>query len=182
MIKKIDTFLLSCCTRFSHALQRTTGLTCYFVAKIGIGLVALNMIVEILDYYLKFLVAHTQLFGVIMNAIILVIMVARTAELAKAEENIGNKTKPRQLLRYIFPWWWRIFWLTFFIWDSLATVFIQRRSHHHFLDFVDTLFFSMGLVIFYYFVAVDPLPPGTSKVKKFINSLFHVHVPVRDNA
>src|SRR5271168_5052658 len=94
LIDKTDAVIHDACTKFSHRLQRATGLTCYFVAKVGVGLIALSCIAEIINYYFRFLPDPTSLFLTVLSVIILLSCVLRSVVIQKGEDSIGQNTKP----------------------------------------------------------------------------------------
>ena len=116
MLQKIDKVLLDLCTRLSHWCQRNIGITNFFFAKIGIGLVGVHLLVRIANYLHQFLRRPTGMITTFICCIILYTVYRRSE--ASAE-----------------------------------------------------IFFSTGFTIFYYFIAVQPLPPGKSRVRQWIEGL-----------
>lgn len=170
MLPKTDAAILAQCTKLSHALQRATGLTCYFIAKIGVFLAASSLLVDIANHYLKFLLAETPLWLAIAFSVMMLSMFLRTMMLSQAEDSIGNDTKPRALLFYAKEKaGWRMIYVSLACVDMTMFAAGLSRGHYRFavLEWFDKAFF-VGITIFYYFVAVDPLPPGKSKVKAWL--------------
>lgn len=182
-MKTIDTFILSICTKISHALQRATGLTCYFIAKIGIAISTLDLIVETLNYFYKFLHFSTTVFGLVILTLCLLTMIHRSIVCSKAEDHLwsGRLTRPAELLPYSESILWRILWVALFLIDIFCAFLGMHKYHHIFLEVVSQCFFSLGLIIFYYFIAVNPLPPGMSKLRKWINNFSQVLTPVKND-
>lgn len=170
MLKKVDSFLLSACTKFSHALQRATGITCYFIAKLGVAIVGICVLVQILNYISPFVGEKTSLLLFLVDFIIVADVYQRSRACTKAEEHVfsGQLTKPRYILQYQITFF-RILWLVIAIWDAMTVLF----DHRSFLHILYNDSFATGMVIFHYFIAVDPLPPGVSKVREFFRKLFH---------
>jgi hypothetical protein len=175
MIREFDAILLAVCTKISHATQRAIGLTSYFIAKIGIALAAVDIGVQLLNYLHQFLRHKTPLSLMLLQLIILVDFYRRTFFLTKAEEHLGSGIKPRELMAFTVGWfnvWWRLLWLGMLLWDTVFLIVLPpRRGPYWFADLVSTIFFSFGMSIFYYFVAVDPLPPGKSKVRVWMEHM-----------
>lgn len=164
--ERMDAFVLAGCTKLSHSLQRFTGLTNFFIAKIGVFLCSLNCVERIGNYFLRFLPKQTHALEFVCLVIMLLVNFARTFILNRADESMLSeaRTKWRSLQSAL---WERIV----FIWFSLGDVFgfIFQRSHG-LLDCVSSTFFSLGILIFFYFSLVDPLPPGKSKVRQWFES------------
>jgi hypothetical protein len=176
----IDSAILVVCTRISHALQRAVGLTNYFIAKVGVGISALTLFADITNYFHQFLSDKSSLSYVMLLLFILYTLVYRSLACAKAEDYLwsGKVLKPSEILifknRFV-----RLLWLVFLTCDVCLLPY--RLHKYPLIDIFDKSGFSIGLFIFYYFIAVDPLPPGTSKVKEFF-SLKKQAVAVQDNA
>lgn len=181
MIKKIDSKILAACTKFSHALQRTTGLTCYFVAKIGIACVGSSLVVDLINRFYRILTYTTPWFIVILDGIMVVALGIQSIVLSQAEQSIqnGETIKSRWIWRYVHNSRWRVLWLAFAAFDlSLSVVLFTEgatmiQAYHSFG-------FSFGTAVFYYFVAVDPLPRGKSRVRAWLEKLTSIRkaVPV----
>lgn len=172
----LDGYLMSKVTKFSHYLQRTLGITNYFVAKIGIALASLALSMGILDYFIPFLHSHTTKFSFFIKGLCIIDMIWRSFLCSKAEEAMyESDVKPAFLLRLSGNTFWRLCWIGFLAID--LAYFPGSWKKNHLPDIVDENFFSLGLAIFYYFIAVNPLPPGKSKVREWINGLFRVLRP-----
>lgn len=171
MIRAVDAAILGICTKFSHALQRAIGLTNYFIAKLGLAMSATDVVVEAINYFHPFLHSKTKWWLLVLYTMLLVEFYLRTLFLTKAEEHLwsGSCTKPQEL-KNLCIWWWRVTWLFWLGLDLSVYTFSHLRGPYWFLEFVCQTWFSGGLVIFYYFVAVDPLPPGKSWLRKWIEN------------
>jgi hypothetical protein len=103
VIKKIDSLILAACTRFSHWLQRLTGLTNYFVAKIGVGCTAVSVMVEIANFVHGMFKNPTPLPIVIIDTVTLLGCIYRSLICTKAQDRLYESadTKPADLLVYM---------------------------------------------------------------------------------
>jgi len=180
VFEKIDSILLAACTRFSHSLQRTTGLTNYFVAKIGVILVSVSMIVNATNYLSQFLYIKTSILTVCFDGGMLLLMVGRSLDIARAEDQLwsGRRTKPAELMKYIGLWPCRLLWIMFLSMDVWWFWFRFPLFRYQLLEFADGTFFTLGSAIFYYFIAVDPLPPGRSKIRALIEKFGMAQTPL----
>lgn len=55
LLLAIDAWILGICTKFTHHFQRTTGLTNYFPAKVGVAFVFIEIMISIMNYFHRFL-------------------------------------------------------------------------------------------------------------------------------
>jgi hypothetical protein len=168
----IDSKILNACTKFSHATQRAIGITNYFIAKIGIAFASVDIGVSLLNYLHQFLRQKTPLVLVFLQIILLVSFYMRTFSLTKADEQLlsGSGTKPREFM--VLSWiGWRLVWLSIFASDMADLTIRPPHGPYWLPQFVSVIFFSFGLSVFYYFVAVDPLPPGKNRVRVWIECL-----------
>lgn len=179
-LDKLDKAILNFCTKFSHNIQRNIGLTCYFIARIGVAFTAISVIADVINYYHQFLPNKSIMANVVIGGLIMVSCFLRSLACQKAEDSIGSNTKPAALLLYTQGGFWRLIWLGFLCLDLATTAVSVFGAHHTPLiaTFEQHVFFSLGLSLFYYFIAVDPLPPGTSKVREWFDNLGRQPVPV----
>ena len=117
MFEKIDSGILAACTKFSHALQRMTGLTNYFVAKIGVALVAVSLLLEVLNQLHPFLRIRNSWVDLLFDALIFATLIDRSLQLTKAEDSLwaGKNTKPIGLMKYTTRPEWRLLWMVLLI-------------------------------------------------------------------
>ena len=166
----IDGRILAVCKKISHALQRGTGLTNFFVAKIGIAFTALNLLIGIGNYFLHFLRRPTptiMICGPMMICLLSAIL--RSIDLSRAENDLLGVEKAQRHTLTSTPFW-RLLWSGWSIIDAL-TFFLSPSYPSPLLEFCWQCLFSWGLTIFYYFVAVDPLPPAKSHIRGWMESL-----------
>ena len=183
MLEKIDSAILAVCAKFSHRLQRMTGLTNYFVAKIGVACSAFNIIVATMNHFYQLLSYTTSAAILWIFGIVLCTLVRDSFNCSKAEEQLwsGRNAKPARLLQYISRGkFWRLLWISLFILDVDRLWHTLPRARYWLPEIVAQTFFSLGFALFYYFIAVDPLPPGKSKVREWLENfgLFQKPVPV----
>lgn len=177
MIEKIDSAILAGCTRFSHWLQRLTGLTNYFVANVGISLVAISIMIDMANFFHQIFQHRTSLFEVIIDSLLLLSAMHRSFLCTKAQDQLysNNDAKLAELIPLTAKIGWRLLFVAASVIDALNIVTAYLAPHRESLWFLDVVgtkfFFSLGLMIFYYFIIVDPLPPGKSKVRQWIEVL-----------
>jgi hypothetical protein len=179
MFRLIDDFLRERATKFGHALQRLTGLTCYFVARAGIFLCVLSIIIEFINYFHRVLAYPTPIHWLWINGILIFVLVKRSIDATKADEHIGSNVKPAFLLWYhaSLQWnmFWRLIWLALALW-SFGDIWVWPNVLHvhqakfFLLQVIEHMGYPWGMTIFSYFIVADPLPPGTSKIREWLSS------------
>jgi hypothetical protein len=174
VIDTIDDAMHAACTKFSHRLQQFCGLTNYFIARIGVGCTAISVIAGVINYYHQFLPMKSGIIEVVLGILILLSCVSRSIACQKGEDSVGANVKPAHVLFYTERPFWRVLWVGF----SVMDFFFMFLHHPWFLAWIQTGAFSFGCALFYNFIIVNPLPPGTSKIREFLNSFGRQPVPV----
>jgi hypothetical protein len=173
-IQRIDEKLLAICTKISNVLQTWTGLTCYFVAKVGAGITAVRFVFKIADYWLPFLWEHSGVGNVVIGVLILLVLTVDVRSISQAEVFRSAEIKPA-CLKALMNFGARIFWLAFLLVDGVLLFRFQAAKGFWgtfwLLNILDCIGFSVGMVIMYYFVAVNPLPPGRNRIRAFVDKL-----------
>jgi hypothetical protein len=170
----IDFWLMIAATKISHRLQRATGLTCYFVARVGLAISVLSLVycaVIVVFMTFPFWGTFFKLSTVLFFGIICGQQWKRSHELIKAEERLYNSSQPTlsQFVRTPGPA--RVFW-------AIGTVFgVAFDVYFGLVDKTAPYLFQqcgfyIGMTIFSYFGSVVPLPPGKSKLRKWIDSMY----------
>jgi hypothetical protein len=182
MFENVDNWLLGRCTAFAHWFQRLTGYTSFFIAKLGMSLVVWSVLVDIVNYWHRVLAQETSLMWTVFLGFVILSYFARIIACSEAERRLYEG-------RVVLPTWvleerthkgrgWRLIGVTL----TLAmTVIFWGNIHffpHPFLELVHWGY-APGITIYVYFLHVDPLPPGTSKVRQFIESFGFGPKPVR---
>jgi hypothetical protein len=189
MLKKLehlDERVLRLCTQFAHWFQRLTGRTNYFLAKIGVTMAAVSLLILIANYYFKFLPVFILspswlLLGIVMITSLLhdaycLDKSEKAAQLSteRVRDPLMLSSSPAMRLLCLFP-------------SILCTtmswiLFIRHPIWEVFMMVAVIMGLINGATIFLYFTAVDPLPPGTSKVRQWIAgiaSALRPRTPVR---
>ncbi len=179
----IDERILALFTKFSHWFQRLTGLTNFFLARIFLFLMVIETIVRILNYWFHLISRKTTITGVVVSSIMVLLSVLYLHYLHEADEQIyrDNPTKP--LIQHLFESGSAGYALVFVRVISVFIIVLTLPAHVWFSFFekpeknvvwaLET-YVNFGLtyfIAFVYFVLVDPLPPGKSKVRQWINDI-----------
>lgn len=178
MFKEIDDAIISYCTRISHRLQRATGLTNYFIAKIGLGIACLSLGYEILNYFHQFLFDKTPLWDMIVASFVLCDMVFRSLLLSRFEDSQSD-VKPNFLMWEINRGYkWRIACLGVSILLFFTFMVGLGNKPNPLREFIAYNVFPVGCAIFWYFILVDPMPPGKSRIREWLDNLRRKQVPI----
>ena len=176
LLEAIDSWVLLKCTRLSHFLQRNTGLTNFFVAKIGLFMCFLSVLVNIGGYWFPLLDEKPSLIFIPIQLFLLVwlILILRSCTINE-DRLFGGK-----LLFHdpVNNWLYRIQFL------FLVGIYTVPAVHYYkgnFLNVISVSFFMWGMCMALYFMAVTPLPPGMNRLRKAIEKFrgsFQKPVPV----
>jgi hypothetical protein len=179
MFNKIDSAILAGCTKLSHAIQRATGLTNYFIARAGIAVTAIAIVIRVVNYFHQFLVHGTSLFDTVLLSYMLVCLVGSSNGCAKADEQLwsGSRTKPTWLLGFHNERFLRVIVVVSLVLNALSLPITLAVSRYRILETFREIGFPLGMATFLYFVIVDPLPPGRSTVRKWLEALKAVRSP-----
>jgi len=189
LIERCDQTILGACTRFSHWLQRLTGRTNFFIAKIGLGIATISILVEIANYFSKFLVHKTNLFDVAFGGLVVLALTVDVYLCNKAEEDTVTPERFMPMIR-MGPLMDNLLVRVLAVTTSILVITLRLvniwpEMKYPLLEVLYRLY-GLGFTIFLYFIAVDPLPPGKSKVRewlegfKFAFGLKPATIPVKD--
>jgi hypothetical protein len=174
MLIEIDAALLRIATRFAHWFQRWTGRTSFFLAKCGVMLWALECLIDLFNHYLTPIPGLPTMatFETVFTIVIILVAIARCTLLDKADAAIraGARVLPAYVMvtRNSSAWWIRLL----FVAMSLLTLPMVVIAAFVPYALIIMLRHSgmFGITAFEYFIMVDPLPPGVSKVRQWVAS------------
>lgn len=171
---RLDAQVLLWCTKFAHWFQRLTGRTSFFIAKIGIGMSIWAMFVSIMNYWVP-LLAHKTTWGTVaVRSFLLLGFLLDSIRCNKAEERLlnGYVALPHwvKLQRSIIGPMWRLLGLfvTVLVIGVVFGIELRKLPWSIMRWEIIEAGFGPGFAIFMYFIHVDPLPPGTSKIREWI--------------
>lgn len=170
LIEQIDAKILSHLTKFSHWFQRLTGLSNYILAKICLMLSSVSMFLLAISHWFPKLQMGNSSFFAFLAPIYFLADLLMMSNLDKAHSGLqasGSMAKNRYIAWLASDPPTRIFYIT-------AGAYLVGEQYF----FRSRLFFPLfgsSFFLFYgfarYFAAVDPLPPGTSKVRQWLTSI-----------
>lgn len=175
IVEKMDGVILKFFTFISHKFQRLTGRTNFFLAKFGVALTFMCVLIHIFNYYKQVLSVKSSLFGVIVDFVFVFYLtkalVALEEEDRRCQQSGEVKTKDRFLLALFFTSsLGRLLWSTLGILDLLRFYYTEFGPQVVLsMEIVNNLY-CISIAVTSYFIAVEPLPPGKSKVREFLDS------------
>lgn len=175
ILERIDESILELFTKFSHWFQRLTGRTNYFLAKICVFLMITSMLFIIINIWvpiLSYIPSSTaRLFEPFLFLIGMLACILQIYILDKSENNLYEASeRVRAPSFFEGSYRWRLvlglmsilFLSLFFLPDSRKGILIANIFFYCY-----PLFFWLAS----YFVMVDPLPPGKSKVRQWVENI-----------
>lgn len=183
-LRAIDGAILGFFTRMSHAFQRLTGRTNFFLARIMIIVISISLIVAICNYWIPILHRRSYSFEVAIDALVLLIFIWHFHYCKKAEEQVfsGNKTflfrvpfdgfEKMGLMSFLrlFAASSGIISIIFYSVGGFIGAYDPAGSALFIFRFLDFAFMPV-LSAYLYLLAVHPMPPGRSKIYEWIESL-----------
>lgn len=178
----MDNFLLQLATKFSHRLQSATGLTCFKVAKFGLFIATVTVVVHYVNRITHFVPELILSWvDVFCGPLILVGCVLNAVGCDRAHNSLYNSTTIDKRLIMKRGKTFRLFCIVLSFVDFVSfLVLVRTTPHPPVLVWILECGMSWGVTIFLYFSVVTPLPPGRSKVREFIKKLSHTLIPVRN--
>jgi len=167
----LDFDLRKICFYISDKTQDLIGLTCYGIAKIGVGICAITVILQQLNFLFKFLSVKTSVLLFVINFCWIFILLDYGRLCDKAQSSMYDSILPVQLLHYltVSSLFSRILWLGLLPLVLISAFVTTPRS---IASFLFSAGLDIGMLIYLYFMSVRPKPPQTSKLRQFFSNLF----------
>ena len=174
----LDEKILAFCTKFAHQVQWLTGRTNFFIAKIGIGITALAVLIDIANYFQQFLYAKTDVVTLIMFGLYPVFLVFKSHECDKADTAVSNSERalPKVSPMACESPAWRLFFVALSIFSLAHFSGSFAVMTYPLLEALSRCF-ALGIVVHDYFIMVVPLPPGTSKIREWLGKFKFTPAP-----
>jgi hypothetical protein len=175
-LRRLDEQLLKLCTRIAHTVQIWTGKTNFFVAKVGLILSVLPTTLRITNYFTRILHDTTSGFALAMWIWYLLSIISLISRLDKADQKHKDsevKVMVKDFETYSSP--------GLRIWILFLTCLNFQVIDQSLLDFLGSSKVCIcGLLVFLYFVSVDPLTPRKSKIREWVEGFsFGTLAPAR---
>jgi len=167
----LDFDLRKICFYISDKTQDLIGLTCYGIAKIGVGICAITVILQQLNFLFQFLSIKTSLVLFVINFVWIFVLLDYGRLCDKAQASVYDSILPLELMRYLTTssLFSRIIWLGFLPLGLYSTLTSPPFS---IASFLFSAGLDIGMLIYLYFMSILPKPPETSKLRQFFSSLF----------
>lgn len=176
MLTWIDDYLLSFFTKLSHKFQKLTGKTNYFLARICLIGILVSTVISCLNYWFPLLAEdayqNIPMAPVIMTPILLITVANQMYKCDEEDKNLllrsDIKTRP---FSEVSTFGSRMFFGILAIFDLLGFYKILFLDESGVLIFkLMHNFFTVYVFFYLYFVIINPLPPGKSKVQEWVES------------
>jgi hypothetical protein len=177
--RAFDSQIIAGARKFAHWFQMLTGRTNFFLAKIGTFLIFYAALVQMADHFFKFTAKPPGLLFVFI-CIAIAWSTAHDGKLCEDADRFAQtgaevlSDSVRQVRNRSFSGSivWRFLWIWSLLYDLVDCwlEFHYKVEPHIFLYASEGFGFSLGVLIFSYFVLVDPLRPQKSKVREWIES------------
>lgn len=172
-LRVIDGWALRFCTNIAHTFQLLTGRTNFFIAKLGVLFASVDITLRMAGYFHPFPHHPKSMFDIIIGIIYMPIIISRALKLDEADKHSSNSSEKAAIpgITNASSFLVRILWLVFAIQDTLWVVVEHSRPDYNFIDILLAVSFSYGLLVFYYFIEVEPLRPQKSKIRQWVENL-----------
>lgn len=169
IVETLDSVILKFFTKISHRIQIVTGKTNFFLAKIALCVMIIDLMIVILNYWLSLLEKQTDLVVFVFEtfALLMYILITMICDQAEQSAQLDNPTKfpfePTPILRLIILFSACILIIPMDIKNvtTLQGAFIFKFYR---------LLADIAFVAYIYLISVHPLPPGKSKIRELIES------------
>lgn len=186
LLEAVDSKLLAFFSKISHRFQKLTGRTNFFLAKMAVCILALSSLTIIADYFLSLAGGLISVISAIMTLVSMIEVIFWMGGCDEAENRVYAEERSKyDFGEHIDSIWWRtgsaalsILWV--------GPTLLHLASPKGTLPF-KILFglYAPAITIFSYFIVVDPLPPGKSKIREWVEAFsawFRLLVPARSKA
>ena len=170
----IDASVLRFFTRISHAIQRLTGVTSYFIAYVFLSLILVDGMILLTNYWVRILDYPSNILDMIAIFFTFLFAIIFGPSLMEADKSSLNPIRALPIMQILvqesISLYVRIFWiLTTLI---VLPIFLRVITHpqQDFLFFRGFHYISpLFQLCFWYFAAVVPLPPSVNRVREWLN-------------
>jgi hypothetical protein len=166
-IDRIDDLLLDRTKRVAKWVLETFGISNYFVARVGLSMCLLAEVSQIINRFSRFLPDRTDALVCFLAPGMIGIITAQFRACVRAENNSHFGGRVMEMwLEYKSAY--RVLFASFAVFGIGSGLLTGKSMQLGGL--LQWNSFEVGQVIFLYFVAIGPLPPVVSKLRKLIGS------------
>ncbi len=170
-IQVVDTFVLKHITKFSHWFQRLTGKTCYFLAKVMFSMVVADAVINACNYWIRVIYHESSISDIIIAPILVFIWGNFIYNMDESDRHLFAGERTKVWNNFVnFPSALKVFFFVIGLCSllTLPRLFFMKDGFWFFNINHNLIIVYISLGI--YFASVDPLPPGISKVREWIES------------
>lgn len=169
VVEALDSPILAFFTNISHRIQIVTGKTNFFLAKVALCAVIIDIMITILNYWFPLLEKQTNLIYTIFEILILFACISVTTECDRAEQSAqsDNPTKSPLECSSVLRLTVLFFLCAMSIPMDIKSLMV---SHGVFAFKFYHLISDIAFIAYVYLISVHPLPPGKSKIREWIES------------
>lgn len=173
--RAIDDWILAQCTRASYALQRGTGLTNYFVARVGVLVEIISAMIIVIGHFLPIFTERGPAIMAGVVATYIPISLLQWSYLNKAEKELESKAIPTIMMLENSMWGWRLLAGLLVVgllcnWCAAAHATVWELAFPGMCG---------GVTVYRYFAGVVPMPPGKSKLREWLSKFSMRLTPAR---
>lgn len=181
MFSNIDAFVIRWFTRVAHAVQRRTGITNFWLARIALMVNCAAVAVMFISFFIPVLPRRANVVEVLMLVYVAIGNTRLLRKLERMDERARKDTSARSVID-LGSWGtmsWRLFWLFVSALDVgaiLAVVIVAIKGQHANtwpFELVRNMW-SPALFVVSYLIAVTPLPPGAVRERRSLFSFFRL--------
>lgn len=181
-LKRIDDEILSFFTKISHKFQRLTGRTSFFLAKCCLVIMGFSIVVDMGNSIIPLLNKRTDILLFIIQIVWAYGISKDLNNCTKTENNILDEEKAKVPFELAWPAIGRLlFGVGVLILggpEFFGVLIGMTKSKISWVLEIASKNFFPALVAFSYFVTVNPLPPGKSKIREWLGSFGKIPVPI----
>ncbi|MDB5194706.1 MAG: hypothetical protein JWN50_720 [Parcubacteria group bacterium] len=160
-IRAIDAMVLRFCTKVAHAFQLLTGRTNFFIAKLGVLIASIAVTLGIANYFHPLPHHPKSKLEMIFCILYMPVLISRALGLDEADRARSTSAEKTAIpgITNGSSFGVRATWLYFALWDTFSIIYQMQSPVYTIVDALWDVSLSYGLMIFYYFIAVEPLRP-----------------------
>ncbi len=168
-LKMLDSAILAFFTKIIHRVQIVTGKTNFFLAKLALCAVTIDVMILIFNYWFPLLGEQTNAIGTVLCILVFLLFISMMTKCDQAEQAAQSNNPTKFMIE--FPPFVRFGWILCVSSIVFPTEIVRLMDANGIFIFKFwSLIGSIGFVAFIYLVNVHPLPPGKSKVREWIKS------------
>ncbi len=170
LVTSVDDYFLSLFKKFSDWFMRLTGRTNFFLAKISLCVMTASVMVDVINFWFLVLAKPTSILRAVLGGLVLMACYFGLVQCDKAEENSFSNERAKFFSGIICtPIARFIFIITALMSADIIMMMVFSAKGIMVFNIIRNLY-SIALVAFLYFVAIDPPTLCKGKIKEWAES------------